>query len=267
MKKNFDSKWFGVTAIAMVTLLSGCVTTPREAANDVWRDEIESEQYSVFSPVRSNNELGNIITFDNKGREIIIARRDTCFPNIYKPNPYNIEFVKSSEKVDSSAKISGSIAEMLKGKVDLSFLASHETVKSVSLKITTPKVTQYETLLLKQEINKLERESDCYRALATPGNLVIYNMLTADQVEYTFSDKSGQKLTVTADILSQAKVSPELSRKSEGDASLMIDYPITIGYRAMEARELPGLTKDKFDLRIVEPNKVKAYRKLATEAR
>jgi hypothetical protein len=260
--KQFNSEWFGLSSLAACILISGCASN-RQAANDTWRSEIESERYTVFSPVRSINELGNIITFDSSGREIIVARRDTCFPNIYAPQPVKVEFIKSTDKVESSSKISGNVADVLKNKVDLSFLASHQKIKSVSIKIISPKVSQYEMLLLKKEIGMLERQSDCYRALATPGNLLVYNTLTAEQVEYIFSDKSGQKLILTADILSQAKVSPELSRNSEGDASLIIDYPVTIGYRAIEARELPGLTEDKFDITIVEPNKVKMYQKLA----
>ncbi len=242
------------TLLSILTL-SSCATV-REKAKDTWIKEINAEKFAVFNPPREGEELGNIITFDDKGREYLVATPATCFPTLKPPIPKGVALLTTSSETTGTQGLSANIAQVLKGKVDLSFVANSNTNTKVSLKLGSPKIAQYELVSLKTAISGINHDSECYKAITNPSNLVVLSTLSVSSVGYEFKDSSDKDVKLTADILTQAKVSPELKQKFEGQASLIVDQPLSIGYRALAVRELPGLNSDKFDYKELSTQEV-----------
>ena len=245
--------------IAVAVMTTSCANV-RERAKDTWLEELDAERFSAFSPPREGQELGNVITFDDKGREYLIASVATCLPSLQAPMPRAVALLSTSSDATTSQGLSGSVAEALRGKVDLSFAAKNSSMTKVSLRLGSPKITQYEILLLKSALGKLERGSDCYKAVANPRNLIVVSTLSVSSITYEFKDSADRELKLTADIAAQAKLSPSLAQKFDGQASLVVEQPLLIGYRAIAVRELPGLNADSFEVRELSPGELEKMR-------
>ncbi len=252
---NFTGSLFFVLAA------TGCGTV-REEARDVWQTSMINEKFTPFAPPRAGIELGNIITFDEQGREFLVARSDTCLASISKPAvPRRVYFLDSSSDVTSGAGIGANFAQALKGKVDLDLLAKSTSTKKIVLSLGEPGVSEYEMLTLKQKINLIDAKSDCYKALANPKNLLVVSNLSVASANYQFKDSGDRTIKLTANVLGQAKMAPEFQQKFDGEATLKIDMLTSIGYRALAVRELPGHNKDKFIFVDLSPTEIEAYRK------
>lgn len=248
-------------AITLGFAMTGCATV-REQANDEWQSAMVKEKFTPFSPPRAGIELGNIITFDDQGREFLVARSETCLASAPAPSlPKRVYFLDSSSDVTSGAGVGANFAQALKGKVDVDLLAKSTSTKKIVLTFGEPGVSEYEMLPLKQAIFKLDRTSDCYRALANPKNLLVVSNLSVASANYEFKDTADRTIKLTADVLAQAKASPELQQKLDGQASLKINQITSIGYRAVAVRELPGYNDDKFSLLPLSPEEIEGYRK------
>lgn len=252
---------FVVLSVALISC-----ATPRESGNKVWEKELLAEKFSAFLPPREGSELGNIISFDSQGREVLIAKAGTCLPHLSVPQPVNVALLTTSSTVDFGGGLSANVAEALRGKVDLSLLAKSKSNTFVSLRLGNPQITRHETLLLKNAIKEIDRNSNCYKAVSDPKNLIVISTLGAKTVAYDFKDASNHEIKLTADILQQANVTPELQRKYEGHSSLIIEQPLLIGYRALKATELPGLNKDQLKFDELNPEEIESYRTLVRHA-
>jgi len=241
------------------TLLS-CRSVPvREPANDNWKKQLQSEKFEVYKPAREQSELGNVISFRN-GQDILVSTRDICLPELSQPKWTGVGILQTEDQVDSEYKVSSQLAEFYKNKIDLNFVASNENVEKANLKLVNPQWSRYQSIELKRVIENMDTNSDCYKAITNPNNLVVLTELRANGVEFSFTDVSQKKIQLSADILEQANVSPELKGTAQGKATLEINSPISIGYRAVAVRELPGAIVDKLRITDVPPKKLQQLR-------
>lgn len=93
-------------------------------------------------------------------------------------------------------------------------------------------------------------------------------MLGAKGVEYTFNGESGNKLSLTAEILNSIKVNPQTSQQFKGSSSLKFRVEdadkgqlMLFGYRVWRAAEVPGALESDLELLELSRDDMKALEK------
>lgn len=249
--------------LAVSAALAGCANV-RESANDEWMRTLKSEGFTAFTPPREGMELGNIITFDENGREYIVARGATCLrPLLENVKPVTVRFLESKGDVNTSGSLAADFAKAFKGKADIEAVAKATASERVVLKLGTTQVHQFELLALKNYLSRLDRMGDCYKTIMNPKNVLILNNLSANGLAYEFKESGDKSIKLTASILAKASLSPELRRTNDGMAALTIEQTTSIAYRGLAARELPGFSSDKFEVTELTGAEIESYRDAA----
>lgn len=264
------SIFFRVSIACIFILLMGgigCVTVSNRLGSqdglDKLRQEIEAHHFTPFLPPRGGYELGSIIQINSKGQDLLVARVDTCFPSLKRPDPQPIGWLNSSYSIHSMLGVTGWIAELLKDKLNVDLVLKSSSDISVSLQFGRPRLHQFEIVCLQEAIRKMDRNTECYKAATKPGNFILVSTLDVQSVIYSFKTESGKDIGLTADLIKKLQIMPELGKKYKRESSIKIDKQLLIGYRAMEARAMPGLTHDKLEFRELTLERINEYRSVA----
>lgn len=227
-------------------LLTAC-ETPTEQARSVFREELISQGYQPFDPIREGIGIGSIITYDRSGREVVVANAEQCFPEITGDKPPKRPAVLFQGKYERlrEGNLGVSAAQLNKSIADLSFALEASSEVSVDMQFVKPNIRYLSVLEFEALLAKLSTtNAACYRAALDPKNIVIIHTLGVAGAQYTFKDKSNRGINLSASILDKAKVAPSIRQKLEGQSSLDVDQEMVLGYRALEFRKGSGLNND-----------------------
>ena len=229
-------------------------------AMDLLKRDIQIHNFSTFVPPRSGNCIGSIISFTKNDFDILVASADTCYPKIKRLNPVDVAWLNNSYVFNSNSGVVLSIIEKLKEKVDVDILLNSKHNINVSIKLGKPHLFQCEKIVIEDAIRKLDRNSSCYKEATKPGNIIIISTLAVKSIIYEFKTNSGKNIQLTSDLLKSMKLSPYLQNQYVGKSSIIIEGDFLLGYRAIEVRELPGLTHDNLEFNELTYKQIEEYR-------
>ncbi|MDX2052298.1 MAG: hypothetical protein SFV15_07915 [Polyangiaceae bacterium] len=212
--------------------------------------ELRRVGYEPYSPPRLGLGVGTIITYDKLGREVLVARPESCFPTLVQPKPNPTELLASTEQRLTKGGFSASAAQLSKDVADLSFALEASSDIGVDLKFIKPFILEIERIKFEPMLRAIDQSNPCYREILDPKNVLVWQVMGVEGLQYTFKDKADNSVSLSATVLSKAKVAPELSRKVEGTSALTVSQPILLGYKALEVRLLPAAAgKPRIDVR------------------
>lgn len=239
-------------ACAALTLLAGCRTPLQQYIID--------HDYEPFAIPRETDGVGTVITFEG-GREVTLARENECLPGpaeAARAAPRRVALERSEYVITANDRLELDLPRVIQGSLDLGAVLEHDRVREVRINLVEPFEMLASIKAIADSLDDLE--GTCRQLVLSDGHFVIMQVLGARGVEYEFLDSKGAAITIDATILQSIGADADVRRRFEGSRRLDVDFPILVGYRLVEATELPGL-----DYYECKPVAVSAIRKLKAE--
>ena len=244
--------------ISVMAVLPGCASTPHAGFNDF----ISKFEYVAFNLPRSQDGVGTIIDFKDR-TETLVARGTECFLRVNSNDVVSTRQVGVAtldEKVDWNAGASFGLPKAILESVDVSGLAKASGAKSVKISLKAPYEQYISRLQFVTYLNGLQANDPCKPLFSDPKNLIIYQVFGAKGVSYQFNDSSDNAISLTAKILDQIDLKPELRRTSQGAGKLETEEALIIGYRTWVVTKPAGLVGTTLDVENVTKNVVETRR-------
>ena len=260
--------------IALVGILTLVPITASDAGKPPANldDFIKSQGFTSFHPPRADDGLGAIISFDNKGRETIVAQPGDCIdPKAagMLPKPGAVAIGVTSYKITKNntfgASITGDGVAKAIGVSELNASAGIGTdkVASIEVKLTKPYRNRLVKLTTLNLIKGKPADWTCASLLGDKKNLLIQSVLGAEGISYTFTDEGGRKINLTLKLLQALGLSADMQKKYEGKGSLDFSGDILLGYNVWSLRSMSGLQSATTTLVALTPGNVEALRNKA----
>lgn len=248
--------------VVSFALLTGCASPPHAGLTTFIRDF----DYVAFTLPRSQDGVGTVIDF--KGRsESIVARGQECFLRASPTavSSRNVAAADLDQKTDWSAGASFSLPKAVLEYADVSGLVKASGAKSVKISLKEPFEQYISRLQFLTYINELPAADPCRSVFADPKNLIIYQVLGAKGLSYQFLDGSDNAISLTAKILDQVDIKPELRRTLQGTSKLESNEPLLIGYRTWVVTKPAGVVGTTLDVKEVAKRDVEVRRESAAQ--
>ncbi len=238
-------------ACSAPALLAGCRTPLRQYIID--------HGYEPFAIPRETDGVGTVIIFEG-GREITLAREDECLPGpaaAARAAPRRVALERTQYTLEVNDRLELDLPHVIQGSLDLGAALRHERVRKVRINLIEP----FEMLAsIKSIADSLDDlEGRCRQLVLSEGHFVIMQVLGARGVEYEFLDSGGTAITIDATILQAIGADADVRRRFEGSRSLDVDFPVLVGYRLVDAVQLPGL--DAYECEPVPVSQIRRLKK------
>lgn len=236
-----------LVAAVLAALLAGCRTPLQQYIID--------HDYEPFAIPREADGVGTVITFE-RGREITLARESECLPGAAaaaRSAPRRVALETTQYALRADDRLELDLPRVIQEGIDLRAALGHDRVREVRIKLIEP----FEMLVsIKTIADALEDlEGTCRQLVLSDGHYVIMQVLGARGIEYEFLDARGTAITLDATLLETIGANAELRHRVEGTRTLDVDFSVLVGYRLVEATELPGL--DYYQCRPVSVSEIR----------
>ena len=219
-----------------------------------FKEALLQNHFKAFEPLRSNNGVGAIVSFDKNGLETIVTRPGACLPvNQVPPERGDAEMMAVDFTATRSDDASVNLSRYMTRGVDVAAALAQGEVSSIRFRLISPFQYTITALDARKYIHSLKPGSPCLAEFKREGNLVIHSALGARGVEYRFFDQKSQQISLTAKMLNMMGLSGNLARAHTGKAALVFnDKELLLGYRAWVAKEVDNLAGSGIQLMDVD---------------
>lgn len=238
------------------TMMVGC-STPHGGLNGY----LGKFGYTAFNLPRAGDGVGTIIDFKNRS-ESIVARGNECFLKANR-DAITTRIVAAADlesKVDWAAGASFNVPKAVIEYVDVAGLAKASGAKSVKVSLREPFEQYISRLQFEAYINSIDASDSCKPLISDPDNLLIYQVLGAKGITYQFGDSSDNSIALTAKILDQVNLNPELRRTSQNAGKIETNEILLIGYRAWIVTKPSGVIGTGMSVKEINKKEVEARR-------
>ncbi|BDT68781.1 hypothetical protein os1_29680 [Comamonadaceae bacterium OS-1] len=248
-----------VTASAILSLVmfTGCASNPHTGLNSY----LKKFDYTAFSLPRATDGVGTVIDFKNK-YESIVVRADDCVlrGKDLKITERKVFAADLDEKINWNAGASFSIPKVILEFIDLAGIVKASGALSVKVSLKSPFEQYISRSQFSNFIDQLAEDDKCKSAFIDPKNLIINQTLGAQGLTYEFLDSSDNSISLSAKILDQVDLKPEIRRAIEGKAKLEANELILVGYRAWTVSRPAGIAGTNFEPKEISAQEVEARR-------
>ncbi len=205
------------------------------------QDYVVDHHYEPFEIPRDTDGVGTIIAFQD-GLEVTIAREFECLGQLAsfaRGSPRRVALEDYQYEVERDDRLELRLLDVLQPGLRVEGAVDYQGVKSIQIRLLEP----FEMLVsVKRIVDALpELDRTCRQLVLSEDHFVISQVLGARGIEYEFVDEHGTAVVLDAELLDRIGAGAELRRRFEGRSTLSVDFTILIGYRLLEARELPGV--------------------------
>ena len=249
------------TVIGILLILAGCGTNVI-VPNDELTEEhfIGVYKFSPFNPPRDADGVGTVITFDDNGQESIVYRASSCIdPASVHASIANVAIPNRQYNITSKNVLEWDLSAKMGFNLNLTGIVKGDEVVRVKFRLVNPTVTSIEMGTTRRFIASLD-EDTCLSELLNSRNLIVHSVLSAEAIEYTFTDEYNNRIDVQAKLVGEegAQVTRDVSFSE--DKAIVLNKKMFFGYRAWFALELSGLLGDRVDLERLTVTEVEAMR-------
>jgi hypothetical protein len=250
--------WRAIIASIAVTSLVGCSVDPLQKY-------MKDYGYSAFNPPRERDGVGTIVDFRD-GFESVVASADppdgrcATEANVPTGGKNDIATLDTTYSINRSSTLEINIAKGLIQGVDIGGAFEDERVRSVSIRLKQPYSKRISRDALSHYLSSTPPEDPCQRYLADKRNFIISSVVGAGGVEYEFQDKNNDKINVDTALAEKLKLSGTTRQQYEGSSSLIVDFPVLLGYRLWKVTETAGLVSGQVNIDDISPGEIEAFR-------
>ena len=232
-----------------------------------FKEALLQSHFKAFEPLRSNNGVGAIVSFDKNGLETIVTRPGTCLPVSQVPPERGDAAVVEVEFTATRADdASVNLSKYMTRGVDVAAALVQGEVSSIRFRLISPFQYTITAFDARKYIRSLKPGSPCIAEFKRQGNLVIHSVLGARGVEYRFFDQKSQQVSLTAKMLNLMGLSGNIARAQQGKAALVFnDKELLLGYRAWVAKEVDNLAGSGIQLMDLDVDEILMFQAAASK--
>lgn len=246
-----------ICLICSLTAAHGQPPAAREA-DAKFKEALLQNHFKAFEPLRSNNGVGAIVSFDKNGLETIVTRAGVCLPvSKVPPERGEAEVVNWEFTATRADDASVNLSKYVTRGFDVAAAFAQGEVSSIRFRLIDPFQYTITAFDARRYIHSLKPGAPCIAEFKREGNLVIHSVLGARGVEYRFFDQKNRLISLTAKMLNMMGLSGNLAEAQQGKAALVFnDKELLLGYRAWVAKDVGNLAGSGIQLMDIDVDEI-----------
>ena len=250
-----------IVTLSILVFLAGCSSNSLPTPENLTpKDFIGVYDFSPFRPPRDSDGVGTVIAFDDRGQESIVYRASSCLhPSAVPASTAKVAIPTRQYTISEKNALEWKIGTEMGFNLNLSGILENESDVNVKFRLVNPAITSIEKGTAQRFIENLEDDS-CLQGLLKPENLIIHTVLSADGVEYSFTDELGKVFDIGANVVGEDGGHAERRVTFSEDRRIVLEREMFFGYRAWRAQDVPSLLRDWIDLQELSVADVEAVR-------